>query len=362
MITAAQPAVLSAPMPFEANAGVFSGRAPRGTTMIRVFVDGRPLHRVTLRPGRVRFSFGPTGLPPRDVTIQVRFMHGASVIGRRVVKPVFGLPAASWKVVRPRRTDAAAQKALHGSRAAPGVSSAVWAAGLAPGSAAASWNAGALFTGASTLKLAILMCTFARDDSDPVSGGLFSTYQQMILDSSNSAADEVLEHLGGSTSGGGAMVESCVRRLGATNTIMYGGYSIDAVVPPVDDDDPPSIAYGKHTTAHDLGMLLVALAQAASGRGPAHTIGLTGRKARVALWLLIHARYPGLVREATVAPVGHKAGWLGNLQHDAALVFTPKGTLVTVIMTEASGGVSYTSSRSYGARVTRLALKRLLPN
>ncbi len=38
-------------MPFEANAGVFSGRAPRGTTMIRVFVNGRPLHRVTLRRG-----------------------------------------------------------------------------------------------------------------------------------------------------------------------------------------------------------------------------------------------------------------------------------------------------------------------
>ena len=68
MITASPPAVLSAPMPFEANAGVFSGRAPRGTTMIRVFVNGRPLHRVTLRRGQTRFSFGPTGLPPKDVT------------------------------------------------------------------------------------------------------------------------------------------------------------------------------------------------------------------------------------------------------------------------------------------------------
>jgi len=81
----------------------------------------------------------------------------------------------------------------------------------------------------------------------------------------------------------------------------------------------------------------------------------------VALWLLIHARYPGLVREATVAPVAHKAGWLGNLQHDAALIFTPRGTLVCVILTEAPGGVSYTSSRAYGARVVHLALKRLLP-
>jgi hypothetical protein len=290
----------------------------------------------------------------------VRFLRGTTLIGRRVVQPVFGLPAASWHAVRPRRTDARAQKALEQSRSTPGVSSAVWAAGLAPGGAAASWNAGAAFSGASTLKLAILICMLAREPSDPLASGLFSTYRQMILESSNEAADSVLTRVGGSTSGGGALVDACIRALGTTNTIMYGGYTIDSVVPPVDADDAPSIALGKHTTAHDLGVLLVALAQAANGRGPAHEMGLTGRKARVALWLLLHSRYPGLVRDATSAPVGHKAGWLDNLQHDAALIFTPNGTLVTVIMTQASGDVSYSSSRAYGTRVTRLALKRLL--
>ena len=29
------------------------------------------------------------------------------------------------------------------------------------------------------------MCSFAPDESDPVTSGMFSTYQQMILDSSN---------------------------------------------------------------------------------------------------------------------------------------------------------------------------------
>jgi beta-lactamase class A len=361
MTAHAQPAVLSAPMPFEANAGVFSGRAPAGTQTIRVLVDGRRLDRVALRRGQRTFSFGPTGLPPRDVTIQVRFLRGGKLLGRRIVHPVFGLPKASWKVVAPRTTDAVSQRALRGTRSAPGVASAVWAAGLTPGSKATSWNAGAVFTGASTLKLAILLCTFAHDPSDPVASGWFSTYQQMILDSSNDAADDVLIHLGGSTSGGAAIVDGCIRQLGATSTIMYGGYETDALVPPVDDDDSPEIAYGKHTTAHDLGMLLLALAQAASGKGPAHTLGLTGRKARVALWLLIHARYPGLVRPSTGAPVAHKAGWLDELQHDASLIFTPRGTIICVVMTEATGGVSYTSSRAYGARVVRLALHRLLP-
>jgi beta-lactamase class A len=349
-------------MPYEANAGIFAGRAPRGTTMIRVFVDGRPLDRFALRKGQVRFSFGPTGLPPRDVTVQVRFMHDNVVIGRRVVKPVFGLPKASWRVVAPHRVDGWTQRVLRGSRAARGISSSVWTAGLAPGGRAASWNAGSLYNGASTLKLAILICALAGDEADPVTSGLFSSYQQMVIESSNEAADAVLTHYGGGTSGGGWRVEACIRQLGTTDTIMYGGYEISALIPPVAADDPPSIEEGKHTTAHDLGVLLVALAQAASGRGPAHRIGLTGRKARVALWLLLHTRYPGLVRDATAAPVAHKAGWLDNLQHDAALIFTPKGTVVCVVMTEASGGggVSYTASRAYGARVVHLALKRLL--
>jgi beta-lactamase class A len=349
-------------MPFEANAGVFSGRAPAGTQTIRVLVDGRRLDRVALRPGHRAFSFGPTGLPPRDVTIQVRFLRGGKLLGRSIVHPVFGLPKASWKVVAPRTTDAVAQRALRGSRSAPGVASAVWAAGLAPGSSAMSWNAGAVFTSASTLKLAILLCTFAHDESDPVTSGWFSTYQQMILDSSNTAADAVLVHLGGSTSGGAALVDDCIHHLGLTKTIMYGGYETDSLVPPDDDDDSPSIAYGKHTTAHDLGLLALSLAEAASGKGPAHAIGLTERKARIALWLLVHARYPGLVRPATSAPVAHKAGWLGELQHDASLIFTPRGTIVLVVMTEAPGGVSYTSSAAYGGRAVRLALRRLLPH
>ena len=120
----------------------------------------------------------------------------------------------------------------------------------------------------------------------------------------------------------------------------------------------PSIAsYGKHTTAHDLGNLLSALVQAGGGKGTAHRAGISRHEARVAIWLLIHARYPGLVRPNVHDTVGHKAGWLGNVQHDAALIFTSRGTVVTVIMSQ--GGVSLSSSGRYGGRVLRLALARL---
>src|SRR5262249_58957325 len=111
----------------------------------------------------------------------------------------------------------------------------------------------------------------------------------------------------------------------------------------------------KRTTAHDVGVLLQALILASAGRGPAVRQGISPHEARVALWLLLHARYPGLVRPNTPYPVGHKAGWLGQVQHDGALVFRPRGTLLAVDMTYDAGGVSYTASRPYAAPVLRPA-------
>ncbi len=46
------------------------------------------------------------------------------------------------------------------------------------------------------------------------------------------------------------------------------------------------------------------------------------------------------------------------MQHDAALVFTPHGTLVAVFMNYASGGVSYPRVRDAAGTVVRLALRR----
>ena len=46
--------------------------------------------------------------------------------------------------------------------------------------------------------------------------------------------------------------------------------------------------------------------------------------------------------------VAHKAGWLGEVQHDGTLVFRTRGTLLAAIMTYRAGGVSY--SREPGLR------------
>ena len=128
-------------------------------------------------------------------------------------------------------------------------------------------------------------------------------------------------------------------------------------LPPTTVVDQPSFPCCKYTTAHDLGILLVSLTLAARGHGPALRHGITAREARVALWLLVHAAYPGLVRPAVAFPVGHKAGWLPGIQHDAALVFSPRGTLVAVFMNYAASGVSYSRVLAADGGVVRLALK-----
>ncbi len=63
------------------------------------------------------------------------------------------------------------------------------------------------------------------------------------------------------------------------------------------------------------------------------------------------------MRPAVAFPVAHKAGWLPQIQHDAALVFSPRGTIVAVFMNYSAGGVSYIRTRAAAGDVVRLALR-----
>ena len=299
-----------------------------------------------------------------------------------MIRPVAGLPRRAFRTRAARVTDASVQRRLKGI-SGPGVR-AVWMRGLASGDAA-SYNAGARFTAASTLKLGILMASLAHNRQNPVGGSVWNAYKRMILDSDNVASNNVEIQMGGSTSGGSAMVNAFCRAMGCRDTDMYGGYIpntspptpvlarlLDApaapraavaraatTVPPVRTERSPSIpTYGKHTTAHDLGVLASTLVEAGGGRGKARRRGISRHEARVAIYLLIHARYRGLVRPNVGNVVGHKSGWLSGVEHDAALVFTPEGTVVTVVMSQ-GGGVGLSGSGRYAGRVLKLALARL---
>jgi Beta-lactamase enzyme family len=206
----------------------------------------------------------------------------------------------------------------------------------------------------------------ARDDADPLSSPSWSLERSLVLNSSNLAANELLPRAGGPSG-----VDATARSLGAEASLMCCSYLLEpgehastarrmrrTPLPPTSVADQPAFPCCKYTTAHDLGTLLVSLMLASTGHGPALRLGITPREARVALWLLVHASYPGLVRPSSAFPVGHKAGWLPDMQHDAALVFTPHGTLVAVFMNYSARGVSYSRVRDAAGAVVRLALRR----
>jgi hypothetical protein len=357
------PLALTAPQPYEANPGIVAGVAPAGATAVRILADGRSVRVLRLASGRRAFLFGPVGLPPRDLTVTVQALQGARVVAATTVDHVFGLPKAAAVVAPPRSVDPALQARLATLPARTGVYSAAWIRDLGDGSTAA-YNAAARFPAASTVKLGILLGVLARDAADPVRSPSWTLERALVLESSNSAANVLLPRAGGA-----AQVDVLVRALGATSTFTCCGYLLEPgehayagarrrLLPPSRVDAQPSFPCCKYTTAHDLGTLLVSLTLAASGHGPALRQGITPREARVVLWLLIHAGYPGLVRPSSPFPVGHKAGWLPEIQHDAALVFSPHGTLVAVFMNYAAGGVSYGRVRDADGQIVRLALRK----
>jgi hypothetical protein len=355
---------LTAPLAYEANPGIIQGIAPAGATALRVLADGRSVRLLRLTSGKRAFLVGPIGLPPRDITVTVEALKGGRVVATRTVEHVFGLPAAAAKVAPPRTVDAPLQRSVLGLAARTGLYTAAWIRNLGDGSTAG-YNAGARFEAASTVKLALLLSVFAHDDADPLSSSSWELERSLVLDSSNLAANELLPRAGGP-----AGVDAVAKSLGAETTFMCCGYLLEAgertsalrrlprtPLPPTSVVTQPTFPCCKYTTAHDLGTLLVSLMLASTGHGPALRQGISAREARVALWLLVHAGYPGLVRPSSPFPVGHKAGWLPDVQHDAALVFTPRGTLVAVFMNYSPSGVSYTRVRDIDGAVVKLALR-----
>ena len=356
---------IDSPRPYEANAGVIAVHVPAGTDRVRVLADGRSVRSLPVRRGRRVLVTEPLGLPSRDLTVRVEAYRGSRLLAARSVGNVFGLPRLALAVAPARRLDPALQRVVRSLRARTGVAASAWLRDLRSGAAAAS-NAGARFPSASTLKLGILLALLARTRDDPVSAPTWSRLRSMIGSSSNRAANELLP-----LAGGASAVNALMAAAGATATDLCCPYLLEpderslslrpagrprAAIPPVDVTEQPTFPCCKYTTAHDLGTVLVSLALATSGHGPLTRNGLSAREARVAVYLLIHTDYPGLVRPAVPFVVAHKAGWLPQMQHDAALVFSPRGTIVTALMTYSPAGVSYPRAAAATAAIMRVAL------
>ena len=360
------PAILS-PASREVSFGRIEGRVAPGTRQLLVKVDGRLL--ATKNVFRSRFAL-IVPLPQRDVTLRVTAVDGQGRRSSTVVGPVFGLPreaAPADGPIPPLRgyEDPALAGSVRGlARRFPGVCS-VFVQDLRTGAGAA-WNARARFPAASTLKLAIAVELLRGLRGVPAPRTrLARLLWRMLVYSDDRSANELLEAIGGSTSGGSARVNSMMRALGMADSDMYGGYIVENGIArspiPLEIFARPSFI-GKATTAWDMARLERALHLAAGARGALvwrFRGAFTPGDARFLLYLLAHARTRGglnYVRGGDVT-VLHKAGWITKARHDTGLVYSSDGAFVVTVLTWNGGGVG-SASDVLASRVARAALNR----
>jgi hypothetical protein len=334
-----------------------------------VRVDGR---LVATKPVSRRRFVLVVRLPARDVTLRISAVDAEGRHASTTVDPVFGLPeedAPYAGPIPPLRgyEDAGLARGLRSlARRFPG-SCSFFVQDLRTGAGAA-WNARARFPAASTLKLAIAveLLRELRGVPAPQSrlGGLL---WQMLVYSDDRAANEVLEAIGGSTSGGAGRVDSMMRALGLADSIMYGGYLIEDSLMrraiPLEIVSRPSFI-GKATTAWDMARLERALHLAAGARGALiwrFRGAFTPSDARFLMYLLAHARTRGGLNYAKGGGVTllHKAGWTSKVRHDTGLLYSRRGALVVTVLTWNGGGIG-SASDVLATRIGRVAAARFL--
>jgi hypothetical protein len=345
------PPVIERPAPFQASYGLVSGRAAPGATRVVVKVDGRIAGKRTLA-GR-SFTLD-VALPLREVSVRVETVDRRGRRAGRTVRHVLGLPRAARPRLRAPRLDEALQQRVRRLAAGYPGASGIYVENLATGQAAA-WNARATFPAASTLKLAIAVTYLAHTGGPPAPGGSADRLlRSMLLASDNAAANSMLVSLGGSTSGGGSLVNSLMRSIGLERTEMYGGYligtALDAVREPAARGvpltvvDQPAWGTGKATTAADLAQLHRSVWLASAGLGPLGRPreGLDAAEARYLLYLLarvqVHSKLGRAMHGGAAVLVLHKAGWIDAARHDAGLVVWPGGIVSAAVMTYRSSG------------------------
>jgi hypothetical protein len=141
-----RPPAIYAPAPREVSFGRVEGRVSKGTSEVRVRIDGRLVATKTVT--RPRFAL-VVALPQRDVTIRVSAIDGRGRHASTLVGPVFGLPRGAAPYAGPipalrGHEDAALARTVRSlGRRFPGICG-LFVQDLRTGAGAA-WNARARF-------------------------------------------------------------------------------------------------------------------------------------------------------------------------------------------------------------------------
>jgi len=357
--TVVRPPALIAPAPREASFGRIAGKVPPGTRWLIVRAGRKTLVVRAVHRHSVDFS---VDLPLRETTVRVTAVDSRGRTAVTTVPHVLGLPRPARPHEVRGRLDRGLQRRLRDAlHSFPGITAA-FVQDLTTGAGAA-WNARARFPAASTLKVAIAVEVLRELRGKPEPGSSVDhLLHDMLVDSSNDAANSLEVVLGGSTSAGAARVTALMRSLGLLDSEMFGGYlrgTYGRTPIPRRVDVQPYFGRGKHTSANDLARLLSLVHLAAEGKGllaERYRGAFTPSDARFLLYILAHVPDRGKLGRflPPSAVLLHKAGWISDARHDAGLVYWRGGVFVAAVMTykQRAGG----SSDLLAGRVARIAL------
>jgi hypothetical protein len=188
-LPALPPPAIEQPSAHQVSYGLVTGIAAAGTTRIVVSSEAgklvdRPLRgrRFTLR---VRLSTG-------ESTVRVTTIARDGRRSSRVVRDVFGLPAASRPRLVRERHDALLTRKLRGLVGGYSGTAGAYVQNLTEGGGGA-WNAKARFPAASTLKLAIATAVLSEHSGIPAPGSYVGDLlREMIIPSDDAAANGLL--------------------------------------------------------------------------------------------------------------------------------------------------------------------------
>ncbi len=351
------------PVPGEAFFGEVVALAPRMATTATVGSRGRATRvAVTARIARARLTGGPGS---RNITVVMRRADGHPV-ARRDTSGAYLLPRSGQVAVagnrRWGRMQAAVQR-IAGRYPGP---TAIWVHDVRTGRVAA-WNADAEFPGASLVKLPLAVGAVMRMGSRPWTHPSWADVGEVLRRSSDHAANRLVNAVGSGCGGGpDAAAADGLRRLGARHSTYPGCYLVEHELQPRlpagGVTDVPEWST-RHTTARDMGRMLFSLQAAAvpTAAGRRNT-GIDPLRARLVLGLLLTADHTGgndsLFAPGLPAgtPVAEKRGWRSGEQHGAAIAYTPRGPVIMVVLTQATGDVNPAIARAMGMDVARAVM------
>ena len=227
-------------------------------------------------------------------------------------------------------------------------------------------NATAKFPGASTLKAAILLDVERRSGGRP-SATVGALLDQMIVESSDTAANRVLAIEGGGSADAGARrATDTLRAMGLRESLILRPYIIDAVERrspiPLRTTAQPALFTNFITTPYELARIHTAIHRGMRGAGPLPRIGVGPRTIRTEILprlLRVRDRTKLVAGAPGQVLVAHKSGYNTNVKHDAGVMYLASGPVVVAAMTWSASGVGDGTGNRFVADVARAAASRL---